>query len=81
MKPIFKKRELGLKIPDADISLGSSKEEVILEVLYLGEQCELGFEVGDKVLVDEKYLRTIKSLGKPFYRLDREDYVLCKIEI
>jgi NADPH:quinone reductase-like Zn-dependent oxidoreductase len=88
MKPVFKKNEVVVEVPQKQNGLGAS-DEIVGVVLHVGEAVT-AYKVGDKILYfspelseqnTNKATRTVKFFGTELLRLDEKGFtIICKIE-
>lgn len=82
MKPIFKKSEIVVALPNKDIDLGSGRKETTAKVLYVGAKQE-NYKVGDTILYvhrDSYDEHAIEYFGQKLLRFENEAWILCAVE-
>lgn len=80
MKPVFKRSEVVIRIPNNTIKLTTEAllEEAIGDVAYIGAQAK-NYKVGDKVLFNQKKSTEVKTFGETLYSVPHEDFVICQL--
>lgn len=81
-KPIFKNSEIVVQLPSNTIKLSSTdmETEVVGEIVFKGVEA-LKYEVGQKVLFDKKYAVELKYFGENMWRIPRQEFITCEINI
>ena len=75
MIPLLKKKEIVVSLQDS----GIFDDNTFGIVVFRGDKAEL-YNIGDKVLLHEKWLRDFSIFGKNLYRIEHEDYIICGID-
>lgn len=78
-KPVPKRKNIILKLPNNDIKLSSEEmsSEVVAEVAFLGSLVE-HYVVGEKVLFNKNKATEIKHFTDTYWSI-HEDYITCGI--
>ena len=75
--PIFKKREIIVKLPKTE-SVFENTSEIQTEVLYVGKNAE-NYKVGDTIVFNKGVGKELKFLGENYWKIEHEDYIICQL--
>lgn len=75
--PVFKKSEIVVELPKVE-GLGT-ETEIVAKILYKGQNAH-NYEVGQTILFNKKVGSEIKYFGKPLWKIDHQDHILCEIK-
>jgi len=76
--PIFKKKEVVVKLPKNSFSLGSENQEIVSTVEFVGKKVE-NYKVGDTILFKKSVGSSLKFIGEDFWKIESEDYIICEL--
>ena len=74
----FKKREVIVRIPKKDFSLGAENKEITAKVEYVGAKTE-NYKAGDTIIFNQTVGANLKFLGEDYWKIENEDYIICQI--
>lgn len=75
-KPVFKKREVIVRIPRGDAF--SPKNQVEAQVVHIGKD-SVNYKEDDTILVDMARCVELKYFKDELYKIDHEDYIICQL--
>lgn len=78
-KPSFKKREVIVRLPKKDFSLGAENKEITAKVEYVGKKAE-NYKQGDTIIFNQSVGSPLKFLGEDYWKIENEDYIICQLE-
>ena len=82
MQLIFKREQVLISMEDEIMSTNDPTEVLEVEIISLGSQCNLGYKVGEKVLIKRDSVRELKTayFKKQWRLVGSEKEIICSLQ-
>lgn len=76
-KPIFKKKEVVVRLPKTNDAFAKTTE-IVAQVVYVGKNAE-NYKEGDTILFNKTVGKELTYFKDDLWKIENEDYIICEL--